>query len=139
MLIPPAYVAAAARIAQEGVRVVGANDVVNPATRTKRDSSLHGMPSRNVDQARTVMVLKRHLRLWPGCAGEANDLVYDRKMMIFGNAKTALTTLNQLLKPTSATTAQAYTPTAPTGATWSQQRLGQQHPHSLSSTSLRSE
>lgn len=99
-----AYVAVGTRIAQDRVCVVGANDIVNPAARTKRDRSLHGMPGRKVDQAHTVMVLKRRLRLRPGFAGEANDLFYDRKMM------------NQLLKPTSATTAQAYTPNAPTSS-----------------------
>lgn len=97
-----AHVAMETRIAQDRVCVVGANDIVNPAARTKRDRSLHGMPGRKVDQAHTVMVLKRRLR--PGFAGEANDLFYDRKMM------------NQLLKPTSATTAQAYTPNAPTSS-----------------------
>ncbi len=77
--------------------VVGANDVVNPAARTKKDSPLYGMPILNVDNARTVMVLKRSLN--PGFAGENNDLFYDKKtMMVFGDAKATITNLVQLLK-----------------------------------------
>jgi H+-translocating NAD(P) transhydrogenase subunit beta len=77
--------------------VVGANDVVNPAARTKQDSPLYGMPILNADQAHTVMVLKRSLR--PGFAGEDNDLFYERQtMMVFGDAKATLTAINQLLK-----------------------------------------
>ena len=77
--------------------IVGANDVVNPAARTKRDSPLYGMPILNADQAHTVMVLKRSLR--PGFAGEDNELFYEQKtMMVFGDAKETLTALNQLLK-----------------------------------------
>jgi NAD(P) transhydrogenase beta subunit len=76
---------------------VGANDVVNPAARTKQDSPLYGMPILNADQAHTVIVLKRSLR--PGFAGEDNDLFYERQtMMVFGDAKATLTAINQLLK-----------------------------------------
>jgi NAD(P) transhydrogenase subunit beta len=81
--------------------VIGANDVVNPAARTKKDSPLYGMPILNADQAHTIMVLKRSLA--PGFAGEDNELFYDKKtMMVFGDAKTTLTTLVQLLKKSSA-------------------------------------
>ena len=77
--------------------VVGANDVVNPAARTKKDSPLYGMPILNVDYARTVMVLKRSLN--PGFAGEDNELFYDKKtMMIFGDAKVTITKLLQVMK-----------------------------------------
>jgi NAD(P) transhydrogenase subunit beta len=77
--------------------VVGANDVVNPAARTKQDSPLYGMPILNADQAHTVLVLKRSLR--PGFAGEDNELFYDKNtMMVFGDAKATLTVLVQLLK-----------------------------------------
>ena len=34
--------------------VVGANDVVNPAARYKKDSPLYGMPILNADKARTI-------------------------------------------------------------------------------------
>ena len=77
--------------------VIGANDVVNPAARYKKDSPLYGMPILNVDQARTVMVCKRSLN--PGFAGEDNELFYDQKtMMIFGDAKDTVTKLVQLMK-----------------------------------------
>ena len=80
--------------------VVGANDVVNPTARTKTDSPLYGMPILNADQAHTVMVLKRSLH--PGFAGEDNSLFYDQNtMMVFGDAKATLTTLNQLIKEAS--------------------------------------
>ena len=77
--------------------VIGANDVVNPAARAKKESPLYGMPILNADQAHTVMILKRSLS--PGFAGEDNELFYDKKtMMVFGNAKATLTSLVQLLK-----------------------------------------
>lgn len=77
--------------------VIGANDVVNPAARYKKDSPLYGMPILNVDQARTVMVCKRSLN--PGFAGEDNPLFYEKKtMMVFGDAKATLTKLIQFLK-----------------------------------------
>jgi NAD(P) transhydrogenase subunit beta len=77
--------------------VVGANDVVNPAARTKKDSPLYGMPILNADHAHTVMVLKRTLN--PGFAGEDNELFYaPNTMMVFGDAKATLTTLDHLLR-----------------------------------------
>lgn len=79
------------------VLVVGANDVVNPAARYKKNSPLYGMPILNADKARTVIVLKRSLN--PGFAGEDNELFYDKKtMMVFGDAKQTLLKLIQLLK-----------------------------------------
>src|SRR3972149_1772543 len=77
--------------------VIGANDVVNPAARTKKSSPLYGMPILNVDHARTIMVCKRSLN--PGFAGEDNELFYDQKtMMIFGDAKETVTKLVHLMK-----------------------------------------
>ncbi|MEX1276327.1 MAG: NAD(P)(+) transhydrogenase (Re/Si-specific) subunit beta [Bacteroidota bacterium] len=77
--------------------VIGANDVVNPAARTKKDSPLYGMPILNVDHARSTIVLKRSLN--PGFAGEDNELFYEKKtMMVFGDAKATLTNLVQLVK-----------------------------------------
>lgn len=77
--------------------VVGANDVINPAARTKKDSPLYGMPILNVDKARTVVICKRGLS--PGFSGVDNELFYDPKtMMVFADAKQALTRLVNLLK-----------------------------------------
>ncbi len=77
--------------------VIGANDVVNPAARYKKESPLYGMPILNVDYARTVMVCKRSLN--PGFAGEDNELFYDKKtMMVFGDAKETIMKLVQSMK-----------------------------------------
>ncbi len=77
--------------------VVGANDVINPAARYKKDSPLYGMPILNVDQAQRVMIIKRSLAT--GFAGEDNELFYDDKtMMLFGDAKSMLTDLTKILK-----------------------------------------
>jgi len=79
------------------VLVVGANDVVNPVARYKKDSALYGMPVLNADQAKTVMIIKRSLS--PGFSGEDNPLFYDEKtMMLFGDAKKMVTDIVQVLK-----------------------------------------
>jgi NAD(P) transhydrogenase subunit beta len=76
--------------------VVGANDVVNPAARHDTSSPIYGMPILDVDQARTVMVIKRSLR--PGFAGIENELFYDPKtLMVFGDARTVVPQLVQEL------------------------------------------
>ncbi|WP_456440850.1 NAD(P)(+) transhydrogenase (Re/Si-specific) subunit beta, partial [Caldithrix abyssi] len=77
--------------------IIGANDVVNPAARTDKDSPLYGMPILNVDKARTVMIIKRSLS--PGFAGVDNQLFYDPKtMMLFGDAKEMVTELVKEVK-----------------------------------------
>ena len=76
---------------------VGANDVINPAARAKKDSALYGMPILNVDQAKTVIIIKRSLSA--GFAGEDNDLFYDPKtMMVLGDGKKMLSELLHYLK-----------------------------------------
>jgi NAD(P) transhydrogenase subunit beta len=69
--------------------VVGANDVVNPAARTTPGAPIYGMPILNVDQAHSVVFLKRSLR--PGFAGIDNELLFDPKTsLLFGDAKDSL-------------------------------------------------
>lgn len=77
--------------------VVGANDVINPAARYKKESPLYGMPILNADKAKTVIILKRSLK--PGFAGEDNELFYNQKtMMVFGDAKETLVKVVNILK-----------------------------------------
>lgn len=79
------------------VLVIGANDVINPAARYKKDSPLYGMPILNADKARSIMIIKRSLS--PGFAGEENELFYDQKtMMLFGDAKKMVTELVREVK-----------------------------------------
>ncbi len=77
--------------------VVGANDITNPAARTKPDSPIYGMPILEVDKARTVVFIKRSLA--PGFAGIDNELFYlPKTMMVFGDAKKVLTQIIAALK-----------------------------------------
>jgi len=72
--------------------VIGANDVVNPAARTEKDSPIYGMPIIDADKARTVFVLKRSMA--SGFAGIPNPLFFlDNTYMIFGDAKKTLEAL----------------------------------------------
>jgi len=69
--------------------VIGANDVVNPAAREVESSPIYGMPVINVDQARTVFVLKRSMA--SGFAGIENPLFYkENTRMLFGDAKESI-------------------------------------------------
>jgi NAD(P) transhydrogenase subunit beta len=77
--------------------VIGANDVTNPAARTNPSSPIHGMPILNVDEARSIIVLKRSMN--PGFAGIENELYYDPKTtMLFGDAKSSVNTVTEELK-----------------------------------------
>ena len=77
--------------------VIGANDVTNPAAKTDPSSPIYGMPILDVENARTVMVLKRSMN--PGFAGVDNELYgRDNTMMIFGDAKETVTRIVSGLK-----------------------------------------
>ncbi|MDB6159173.1 MAG: pntB [Gammaproteobacteria bacterium] len=77
--------------------VVGANDVVNPAARINPASPIFGMPILKVDDAKSVLVLKRGKGR--GFSGVENDLFVDPKTsMLFGDARQSLLDLGLQVK-----------------------------------------
>ena len=77
--------------------ILGANDVVNPAARSDKNSPIYGMPILNVDESRTVIINKRTMNT--GFAGVQNELFgYDNSIMVFGDAKDMLVQLLSDLK-----------------------------------------
>jgi NAD(P) transhydrogenase subunit beta len=77
--------------------VIGANDVTNPAARNDPSSPIHGMPILNVDQSKSVIVLKRSMN--SGFAGIDNPLFYaDGTTMLFGDAKKSVGQVAEELK-----------------------------------------
>ncbi len=77
--------------------VIGANDVTNPAARSDSSSPIFGMPILNVDQSRSVIVLKRSMS--SGFAGIDNPLFYaDNTSMLFGDAKKSVAAVSEELK-----------------------------------------
>jgi NAD(P) transhydrogenase subunit beta len=77
--------------------VIGANDVTNPAARTDPSSPIFGMPILNVDQSRSVIVLKRSMS--SGYAGIENPLFFGAgTSMLFGDAKKSVGAVIEELK-----------------------------------------
>jgi NAD(P) transhydrogenase subunit beta len=81
----------------DAVIVVGANDVVNPAAKKDPSSPIYGMPVFNVEQSRSVIVLKRSMN--PGFSGVENELFFQpNTMMVLGDAKKTLLSMIGELK-----------------------------------------
>jgi H+-translocating NAD(P) transhydrogenase subunit beta len=77
--------------------VIGANDVVNPLARTDPKSPIAGMPIINVDQCRTVIVIKRSLS--PGFAGIPNPLfALPNTLMFYADGQQAVLDIVKAMK-----------------------------------------
>jgi NAD(P) transhydrogenase subunit beta len=77
--------------------IIGANDVVNPDARNRKDSPIYGMPILNADKARNVIVIKRGQGR--GFSGIENALFYmDNTRMLYGDGQEAISRLIQGIK-----------------------------------------
>jgi len=77
--------------------VIGANDVTNPAAKNTPSSPIYGMPILEVNESRSVIVIKRSMN--PGFAGIENELYYEPETsMLFGDAKSAVSEITSELE-----------------------------------------
>jgi H+-translocating NAD(P) transhydrogenase subunit beta len=77
--------------------VIGANDVVNPAARSDKNSPIWGMPILDADKAKKVYVIKRGEG--KGYAGIVNALFYkDNCNMVYGDAQVVLTQMIEAVR-----------------------------------------
>lgn len=76
--------------------IIGANDVVNPAAKTNKQSPLYGMPILDAYKSKQVFVNKRSMK--PGYAGVDNDLFYfENCSLVFGDAKSCVESIVKAL------------------------------------------
>jgi NAD(P) transhydrogenase subunit beta len=79
------------------VIVIGANDVVNPASLDDPSSPIYGMPIIMAHEAKNIIVMKRGMG--KGYAGIENRLFFnDKTRMLFGNAKDSIQKLVSEIK-----------------------------------------
>ncbi|PCD00981.1 NAD(P)(+) transhydrogenase (Re/Si-specific) subunit beta [Halopseudomonas pelagia] len=77
--------------------VLGANDVVNPAARTRKSSPIYGMPILNVDMAHQAYVVKRGQG--KGYSGVENELFYaENTSMVYGDAQKVMSQMIEAVK-----------------------------------------
>merc|ERR1719188_1935259 len=82
--------------------VVGANDIVNPATQTDPSSPIFGMPAIEVWNCKSCVVLKRSMAT--GYSGVDNPLFYyENVRMLFGDAKQTMDSIYSLSEQRHAT------------------------------------
>lgn len=77
--------------------VIGANDVVNPAAKSDKNSPLYGMPILDAFKAKNIFVSKRSMKA--GYAGVDNLLFYyPNCSLVFGDAKSTCESLVNAIK-----------------------------------------